>query len=220
MIGLHSGALYAKPYGYYLHALIFRLGVPFFFLCAGYFLGRKTTAENRKQVFGAYIKKLLLTYFLWNVFYVPYSLYLGNNLTVVSLLNGIWWTITMQSATVMWFVGALIWSVIILLHFADEKKLPLILAISAAIYVIGLSFNTYNFLFLGTRFEVVINWLVDRFYYNRNAWFCGFYYVAFGYWLSKVNTPKWMNTQKKRTMIIGTTLSGWRLGVSVASIRV
>ena len=111
-------------------------------------------------------------------------------------------------------------------HYLEFTKRQLLnrffnnVRLSAAIYVIGLSFNTYNFLFLGTRFEVVINWLVDRFYYNRNAWFCGFYYVAFGYWLSKVNTPKWMNTQKKRTMIIGTTLSGWRLGVSVASIRV
>lgn len=89
IIGLHSGVFLESKYGYYIHSIVFRLGVPFFFICSGYFLAGKTTAENKTEVMLQYIKKLLVPYFLWNALYIPYSLHYAHALNGYNLMNGI-----------------------------------------------------------------------------------------------------------------------------------
>lgn len=202
VVGLHTGVLLEKSYGFYLHALFFRLGVPYFFVCAGFFLGRKTTQENKSNVLLNYIKKLLPMYLLWNLFYVPYSLYYSGALTWSNLIRGIWYTLTGRSMTVMWFIGCLIWCVLILLAIKNERKLPVILAFFIVLYDVGLLFNTYKFLLVGTRGEFVLQWLTHMFSSNSNFLFCGFFFVGCGYAFAKLGEPFWLVLQRDRLLVI------------------
>lgn len=202
VVGLHTGLFLEKRWGFYLHDIIFRLGVPFFFLSSGYFLGRKTTIENKAQFLKKYIYKLIPLYLLWNAFYVPYGLIHYQCYSHYALLDGIWRTLIGKSATVMWFVGCLIWCVVILLHIKNEKKLPLITGIFAGLYVIGLFFNTYNWLFTGSDIDFLRQWLTNTFQSNSNFLFCGFYFVGCGYTMAKYPEPTWLRLQRDRILVL------------------
>lgn len=93
--------------------------------------------------------------------------------------------------TVMWFVGTLIWSVVILMHIRDEKKLKPILLLFTGLYVVGLLFNTYLFVVLNVpHMNTLARWLTDTFHSNSNVFFCGFLFTGMGYYLKKFGEPK------------------------------
>lgn len=91
-----------------------------------------------------------------------------------TLLDGFWFIFTGRSQSVMWFVGALITSCIILMHVKDERKLRISLTIALILYGVGLLFNTYAFLINNENFGFLYNFLVHNFTNNSNAFFEGY----------------------------------------------
>lgn len=194
IVGLHTGVFYNFPIGYYIHTMLFRLGVPFFFFCSGYFISKKViTCSDRKEVFFSTIKKLLVVYLLWNLIYVPISLYRSNSFTPIALLSELYNVLLLRSHTIMWFVGSLILSLLLIFHI-KEKYLKQALFGAFVLYLVGLLFNTYRFIFLGTQFEALIIWLTSMFGSNSNAWFCGFLFTGLGYYIALADSP---SIQKK-----------------------
>ena len=50
IVALHTGFLLNTSYGFYVHTIIFRLGVPFFFLTSGYYLAKKNKNNSRENI--------------------------------------------------------------------------------------------------------------------------------------------------------------------------
>ena len=46
-----------------------RFAVPFFFIVSGYFLGEKLKKDDKVIVYWAFIKKILILYFAWQLIY-------------------------------------------------------------------------------------------------------------------------------------------------------
>ncbi len=184
IVALHTGFLLNFQSGFYIHAIVFRLGVPFFFLTSGYYLAAKTKKEDNKTIID-YIKRLIYLYLILSTCYLIINVFRYDSFNPSTLLDGIWFILTGRSQSVMWFVGALITSCIILMHVKDEKKLRVSLITALILYIIGLLFNTYAFLINNKYFGFLYNFLVQKFSNNSNALFEGYLFVGIGYYINK-----------------------------------
>lgn len=184
IVALHTGFLLDTQNGFYIHTIVFRLGVPFFFLTSGYYLAAKNKSNDNVTIKN-YIKKLITPYLILSTCYLIINLVRNNTMTPGELLNGFWFILTGRSQSVIWFVGALITSCVILLHTKEERKLKISIIIAIVIYIIGLLFNTYSFLINNEYLDFFYNFLINNFLNNSNALFEGYLFVAIGYYLNK-----------------------------------
>lgn len=184
IVALHTGFLLNIQNGFYVHAIIFRLGVPFFFLASGYYLAVKNK-NNDRVTFLKYIKRLIYLYIPLSILYMLANMFRYNNFSPRALLDNIWLIFTGRSQSVIWFVGALIVSCIVLMHLKEKNKLKVSLKIAAGIYVIGLLFNTYAFVLNNQYLDFLYQFLVQTFSNNSNALFEGYLFVGLGYYLNK-----------------------------------
>ena len=194
IVGLHTGLFLKYKYGFYLHSVIFRLGVPFFFITSGYFLGKGINSNNRKEIIKKFIFKLLPTYLVLGGLYSILGIIRYDSFSIYNILNNLWYLFTGRCFSIMWYVGALITSAIVLLHMDTKRKLEISIIIALVLYFIGLSFNTYAFVLKNTQFNQVLLFLADKFDNNSNFLFCGYYYVSLGFYLSRYVKD---NLQKK-----------------------
>lgn len=198
IIGIHTDFLLQYEWGYYVHTNIFRLGVPFFFLTSGYFLSKKKAKGAIKD----FIKRFLWIYLILNLFYIIISMIKVSDFTAANLLNNLWNLVTGKSLLTVWFVGALVLSAVVLMHMKTEKSLKISIVISLVLYFIGLLFNTYNFLLIGTELEFLYNFLVRNFTSNCNFIFIGYFYFAFGYYFTRSKLYKLLNNNIKTILLL------------------
>lgn len=165
VIGIHTQFLSEYKIGYYINTNIYRIAVPFFFICNGYFMAKSVnnTLDKKSKLF-----KLTKQYLFWCLLYT----FLNNFFAVwdfsyTGLLNDIIKVFTFRSTNIMWYLGVLLIYTFIIYLVKDEKKLKILYLLSIAGYILGLSFVTYRYVFLGTKYEVIINFFDKLFTSNR-----------------------------------------------------
>ncbi len=116
IVGIHTNLVKIFPSEHtqwYVMQVVFRMGVPFFFVVSGYFLGRKlwncTDRKEQWHCVGKYIIKLLPPYLVWSIanLIVTIPLWyrnLGGDLKAVHMM--IIKTILFYPTGAMWFVLA------------------------------------------------------------------------------------------------------------------
>jgi serine/alanine racemase len=151
--------------------ILFRMGVPFFFLTAGFFFFRKIDlaalrlrpdpagAERLKQ----YVIRLLKVYIVWSLIYaVPFVVECSRNddgfarnafrLTVAFLTGGV--------CNHLWYLTALMFSVV-LVHVALRRVRPVFLLMFAVgWYIVGLSLWTYSMFIQNDLWSRLAQWNV------------------------------------------------------------
>ncbi|MFS0764042.1 acyltransferase [Peribacillus phoenicis] len=162
---------------------ISRFAVPFFFTASGYLFGKKMIhTRDSIDYFKRYIIKILKLYLCWLFFYMMYDvliLYkvatdavkeLAQYINHFSFLDLIYYG-TGTSGYQLWFLTALIWSVIILFVFFKLKKVRLLLTISLILNLIGLFGQSYSVFY-------------DFPQSTRDALFIGLFYTTLGFFLA------------------------------------
>lgn len=196
---LHGGSFYEYgEVGLYLHSIIFRLAVPLFFMMSGFFLGQKilrckNDREVEKQVYVNYIKRLLVPYIGWSVFYILFLLLKENTLGLYTFLTYFKLVVCLKSPTIVWYMGALIGIVIILIHMNNKRRLIRLIIFSTICIYIGTLFNAYDFILINTPIGILIQWLKDTFISQDNIWCMGLFYTTIGFYLGKYGIPKRFN---------------------------
>lgn len=184
VIFIHTELYLKIKYGFYIHQMIFRLAVPFFFICSGYFLSK---SKNDKQRLIKNLKRMLKVYILGGTVYL-FANYFFYNLTFDALLENAKRFILLSADNIMWFIGSIIFSIIILYFLRDNKKFIIISILLAFIlYLIGLSFTSYNFLYRPANIRIFTNNLQTFFWNCRNPLFSGYLYYSIGYYLGLNN---------------------------------
>ncbi|MBP1949032.1 acyltransferase family protein [Virgibacillus litoralis] len=137
--------------------------IPFFFIVSGYFFGQKVMNNlTSKAYFGRYMFKLIGLFFTWYLFYLIYDLilravlaiYMGSNVSselnqyIKAFVNidALYYGEGMTSYH-LWYLTALIWSIVILYVFIRIRKLGLLLILGGILNVIGLFGQTYSSIF-------------------------------------------------------------------------
>lgn len=168
-----------------------RIAVPFFFLVSGYLFCRNINkAENKKEFFWKYEKKLLLLYFSWMLITAPFTiktyceLYEGRSALYIAAViarrilfagNGVFWYILImaEAAAILFF----------LYSFCKKHLSKLILVLS----IIGLALGT---VYLNRESIPVFNTgvfaLFNKAIYFVFSWDCnvimkGFPFMGIGY---------------------------------------
>ncbi|MDA8169324.1 MAG: acyltransferase family protein [Nitrospiraceae bacterium] len=162
-----------------------RFAVPFFFLAAGYFFGKKVLSGVAPwKLFAGYSKKLLLIFFFWSLVYMLLPAEPGalGRYGYVSLLRMKFEWAFSNPATFMlegfkphlWFLMSLITAFGILAALLSRGLAKAALPLSAALYVFGLLAGSYASTPIGIR--VPFN--------TRNGPFFSTLFVAAGFHLA------------------------------------
>ncbi|MCM3668084.1 acyltransferase [Mesobacillus maritimus] len=162
-----------------------RFAVPFFFVTSGFLISQKTLAKDyaTTEYFKKYISNILSILIAWMSFYFIYDvairLYSGirdrDKTELENYLNGFFNLDTLLYSPNgtpyhLWYLVALIWSLIILYLFIRIQKPTLLLVVSFALHLFGL---------LGQSYSVFIDLDVN----TRDALFFGVFYLTLGYWI-------------------------------------
>lgn len=158
--------------------IVSRIAVPFFFISAGYFIG--VNGLEKDVVFKS-IKKNLKLYTFWTIIYLPVSIIVFMRQYPNILLNltvlGVYFH--------LWFIPALIFSLIVL-YFLNKFLKPLTITFIAFIFfVIGVFGDAYHGVLSSGWFQDGMNQYLDIFTTTRNGLFFGLLFVALGYLIQK-----------------------------------
>ncbi len=182
IIFIHTGLCDKITYGYELKEFVFRLGIPFFFVCSGYYFAKKNIGTREKLYL--YLKKILIPFIIFGLIYTFFEAYFLSEGLFDYVISNISKMFLGSQSNVMWYSGLLIWSCIILYLIKNEKQLIVVIFISFILYLIGLSFTTYDFL-LNEVNPLLLNALKNTFGQNRSFWFVGLLYTSIGYYIGK-----------------------------------
>ncbi|MBQ8131740.1 MAG: acyltransferase [Bacilli bacterium] len=182
---------------YILHGVL-RIGVPFFFCVSGFFLckslDRTKDADKNKKVL-TYLKRILIPFVVWILldFYYFYRTRCVGLVGFV-LIKYIVKNLIFYPWGAMWYLLALMVSVLILYPFYKKNKLRVIVGLGGILYLVGLLGNNYYFLIEGTKLQYGMEWYINHFLCTRNGIFEGLYFVGIGMLISRVEfKPKlWM----------------------------
>ncbi|MED3987409.1 acyltransferase [Peribacillus simplex] len=160
-----------------------RFAVPFFFTASGYLFGKKMIhTRDSIDYFKRYIIKILKLYLCWLFFYMMYDVLIlykvasdapkefEQYINQFSFLDLIYYG-TGTSGYQLWFLTALIWSVIILFVFLKLKKVKFLLIISLILNLLGLFGQSYSMFY-------------DFPLSTRDALFIGLFYTTLGFFFA------------------------------------
>ncbi|MBF0318520.1 MAG: acyltransferase [Nitrospirae bacterium] len=173
-----------------------RFAVPFFFITAGYFFGRKLQNNNQDEVFVSYIGRLLYVYVFWSMFYllIPHSSYTeifppidasiyGRHGLIKGELLAIAGNVghtTMGQIVFagvskhLWFFPSLIMSIMVVFICHKNNLGKYLMPVAIALYVVGLLGGAWS----------VFSFGVDFTFNTRSGHFFSLLFVYAGYRLS------------------------------------
>ncbi len=173
-----------------------RIGVPFFFICSGFFLFGKVDFQNPdlKPVY-KYSIKLIKLYLIWNLLYLPLSFagvfdYHSVDIFIDCLKVFILNMLFTSGFGHLWYLPATVVSVLIVGFLLKRKaSFKVILSLALFLYIIGLFGQSYlHLLDPLLKNKTIYNFLFvykEIFKTTRNGIFEGFIFVGLGAWYSQ-----------------------------------
>jgi len=182
--------------GNYINFLIntfARFGVPFFFIVSGFLFGQKLlTSKDKKVYFRKYFTKIIKLFICWYLFYAMYGLalsfiksfiqgldvktevfnYLHSFVGIKDIISFILYGAGGTASYHLWYLVALIWSILAVYIFIKLNQLKTLLYISLLLNMVGLFGQTYTGLFNLSIFNINIP--------TRDFVFFGLFYTTLG----------------------------------------
>ncbi len=186
-LGLNTKLFGDTKVAYYIYTVICRISVPFLLFGSGYFLASKINDDNRNIIIKDFIKKTGILYLFLATSGLAIELMKNNDFSLFNILTQMWKIITCSSSNISWFMGTLFLSGM-LVYFINTKRLfQNVLKLFFVLFVVGLLFNTYDFLIINNNFKQLYEFLHGTFNNNINFLFSGFLFFGLGYYFKLYN---------------------------------
>ena len=173
---------YNETLGFISSNVIGRLVIPFYFTVSGY-LFYKGLKKGQDKYYKNYIKKLIKLYIKWSLILLPFGLLFISKYTEINIITIVGYTIIgiFYSGTYyhLWYMIALILSIIIVYYLSKKLNIKYILLIGFILQIIGLT-ETYFGLFSNTMLSGILESYYNTFYTSRNFLFFALFYVSLG----------------------------------------
>lgn len=169
---------------------IFRLAVPFFFICSGFFLGIKlyksNTIESGLIEIKKYIKRLIIPLICWLIIGLPIQIYnyRENNFKIIILK--LIRKLIFYPWGALWYLLAVIVAIIIIIPFYKRNKIKNAVILGGVFYFVALICNNYYFLIENTAIQKVVDIYLKICVSSRNGVFEGLYFVSSGIYIAKL----------------------------------
>ena len=198
---LHGDIFKGSLSGVYFERIIVRLAVPFFFVCSGYFYGKKIYAKkDLLRITKSYIGRLALKLLIFE----PVAVLLRiikeialQHTPVPEVMRRAALEILFYPRGALWYIQAVIIAILLLAPFIKKGREVTALVIGLLLYSFALLCNRYYFLCEGTVLEAVVTTYMRCFISARNGVFVGFLYVSMGVLIAK----QWETIQQKKSLI-------------------
>lgn len=188
---------YSDLLNFCISEVISRIAVPFFFMCSGFFMGKKIRLNDGKDFFylKQSIKKLLLLLVFWNLVYLPFNIrdiitYQSGG-TVYKLLLFLRKMI-MESYGHLWYLNSLFMCLVSLYIWRKFKyKDRYLIILMLGLYTFGLLGSSY--FFVAEKMNILSSILVyvKHIIINyRNLFFFGGIFYMVGYKLDLISLKK------------------------------
>jgi surface polysaccharide O-acyltransferase-like enzyme len=188
-------------YGNYVYFVLDTIGqfdVPFFFVTSGYFFAETVNVDNVISSVSGSVRKLGSIYLFGRLLSVTavigLALFQGVPVANALIARGLGDISTIDLlyfgnalAVPLWFLTALIFSLVLVACFVKFGKTRYLLPIAALVHIVGL---------IGTNYQMI----ADVPFRTRDALFFGFFYVALGYHISSVD---WTPNENRRHIYLG-----------------
>ena len=167
------------------------LGVPFFFICSGFFfktgLDRHGDDDGKRKYFERYVLRLIKMYLSWTLLTLPVAFYLIIKAYPESSIafRALYWFrmfILTGSIGVYWYILALI-ICSFLIYLAEKNNLTLFLFIISFVFFIWGEFYNSDL----NNGQIYFEWIHIIFSSTRNFLNTGLFYILLGYYISKYN---------------------------------
>ncbi len=205
IVGIHTEVLNNKEdtIQWYMMHLLFKLAVPFFFVCSGFLFGKKylENPADLKKISKKQIKRLLIPFIFWMLVSLPYEI-----ITTVKEEKVFIIVIEIIKKAIfypwgaLWFLLAVIVAIIIEYFFLKKNKLNWAMVLSIFLFVFGLLGNSYYFVIKGTVFQKVMDMYTNIFITTRNGIFVGFPLFTLGICIAQ--KEEWIKTIAKPKLYI------------------
>lgn len=192
VVGIHTNILTSETsnieWGIF-HG-IFRLAVPFFFVCSGFFLGlklyRTNTFNDGKNEIKKYIKRLIVPYIFWLIIGLPFQVYKLRADNFVLIIFKLIRSILFYPWGALWYIWALIIAILLITPFYKKGKIKYAMLIGGILYFFALICNNYYFLIENTFLQKFIDIYLKVFHSSRNGLFVGLYFVSTGLYIAEL----------------------------------
>lgn len=163
-------------------------GVPFFFICSGFFLkaglDRHQTGDEKKKYYYNYVVRLLKMYVSWTIITIPVAIIIINSAYPESsvVFKCIYWIRMLflsGSLGVYWYILALIISSFLLYHAEKKGSTLLLFIVSLIFFVWGELYNSSC-----NKGQPYFEWIHVLFSSTRNFLNMGLFYMLLGFFLS------------------------------------
>ena len=199
-IHTHPFADVNKELGYIFTQIIPRIGVPFFFAVAGFFYTQKL--EKGQESFLPYIKRLLITYFIWSCFYYIIDFAQGGYLNLKEfVISCVYQFVITGSHYHFWFFPALIFAVCLTTLMFKVKYNKVIVPLSIILYIVGCLGSSYYE--LGIHVPILGKlFMISQFSLIRRILLMGFPFFTCGYLVYKIKDKIFGAISNKSLLII------------------
>lgn len=202
VIAIHTSPLesISAEGDFFMTRILARIAVPFFFMVTGQFVAGKFAADENlstesdmpagRSSLLHYIRKILLLYIISILCYLPVGIYAGHyrDITVMSALKMLLFDGTFYH---LWYFPACILGILLVYLMSRFLKLRSMLAVSAALYVIGLWGDSYYGLVRKIPpLEPVYDTLFRICSHTRNGLFFAPLFLVLGIWCAKEGRHK------------------------------
>ena len=209
VICMHTNPLstYSEYLNFALVQVVGRIAVPFFFIASGYLLFREMSlplSQNEHNWFAImkYIKRILTIYVVWSAIYFIFildGLIKTNSVNLKSIPTCVWNFIYLGSYYHLWYLPALIFSVLAFYWLLKYFSIKRILIISTIFYIIGLFGDSYYGIIKNNQIlENLFTFYFKFFITTRNGLFFGLIFVTLGAYIGK----SVMTTRKAKTYLL------------------
>lgn len=208
VVGIHTEILQNpdSKFQWILFHGVFRLAVPFFFVCSGFFLGLKIYKNNDTKTgmieIKKYIKRLFIPFTFWIIVGLPHEIHeLSNDNNFFIIFLKLIRKIVFYPWGALWYILAVIIALIIIIPFYKRNKIEYCIIIGGLLYCFALLCNNYYFLIEKSFLGRVIDLYLKVFISARNGVFVGLLFVSIGIYIAKIQLFKEENHIKKHTIL-------------------
>ena len=183
------------------------IAVPFFFIAAGFLLGRKLdypiiNSESNNKVILKYMLKILKMYLFWTVIYLPLAIYnlcsTSKNLTraILTYAKGLFFTGEHYNSWHLWYLLSTIYALVLLMVLIKHNKsIYTIVIIGAVIYVLSIIITYFSSISGDLPSYLIVLQKVIKHTISNGKILTGMFYIPIGILLSKKTLPikvSWM----------------------------
>ena len=202
IVAIHTAPLesISTAGNFWITHFVARFGVPFFFVCNGFFLYQRNTIKMKTGI----IKKFVRLYIIWTLVYLPMSVYsiMTSGRILYSTVAYIRNIVFVGSYVHLWYMVSAIIAISMLILLSKKFSYTTIGIIAIVLYLLGTLYDEF-YTPLEQVFQLpIVNQLLSAYLYvfdtTRTGFFFGFVFVWMGAFIAKKKS-----LPKKRPCILG-----------------